>query len=112
LNRRRRAEKGEELDGEAAPRRGRFRLEGWLAPINRRRSWPDLFTTLRETAAPMIECGASRLRGWTVEHDPVMHTTRRKFLAGIAATLAPGPLAAQAQPRDGMRRLGVLMSIR
>ena len=36
-------------------------------------------------------------------------TTRRKFLAGIAAALAPGPLAAQTQPQSRMRRLGVLM---
>ena len=34
-------------------------------------------------------------------------TTRRKFLAGIAAALAPGPLAAQTQPQNRMRRLGV-----
>ena len=36
-------------------------------------------------------------------------TTRRKFLAGIAAALAPGPLAAQTQPQSRMRHLGVLM---
>jgi ABC transporter substrate binding protein len=36
-------------------------------------------------------------------------TTRRKFLAGITAALAPGPLAAQTQPQSRMRRLGVLM---
>jgi len=36
-------------------------------------------------------------------------TTRRKILAGIAAALAPGPLAAQTQPQSRMRRLGVLM---
>ncbi len=34
---------------------------------------------------------------------------RRTVLGGIAATLMPRPLAAQAQPRDGTRRLGVLM---
>jgi putative ABC transport system substrate-binding protein len=34
---------------------------------------------------------------------------RRDFVAFIAAAAA-GPLAAQAQPRDGMRRLGVLMN--
>jgi len=38
-----------------------------------------------------------------------LHATRRTFLAGIAAAVAPRTLAAQAQPRDGMRRLGVLM---
>ncbi len=38
--------------------------------------------------------------------------TRRTILASIAAALMPGPLAAQPQPRDGMRRLGVLMSPR
>jgi putative ABC transport system substrate-binding protein len=38
--------------------------------------------------------------------------TRRRVLAGIAAVLASGPLAAQAQPRDGMRRLGVLIGWR
>ena len=38
-----------------------------------------------------------------------LHATRRTFLATIVASLASRPLAAQAQPRDGMRRLGVLM---
>jgi len=52
--------------------------------------------------------------GGAVEHDPIMRTTRRKVLAVVAATLAAGPLAVQAQPRDGRephgsRRLGVLM---
>jgi len=36
-------------------------------------------------------------------------TTQRAIFAGIAVALAPRPLVAQAQPRDGMRRLGVLM---
>jgi putative tryptophan/tyrosine transport system substrate-binding protein len=35
--------------------------------------------------------------------------TRRTFLAGIAAALTPGPRASLAQPRDGVRRLGMLM---
>src|SRR5258708_15213273 len=37
---------------------------------------------------------------------------RRAVLAGIAGTLASRPLAAQTPPRDGMRRLGVLMANR
>jgi putative ABC transport system substrate-binding protein len=37
---------------------------------------------------------------------------RRAVLAGIAGTLASYPLAAQTPPRDGMRRLGVLMANR
>jgi ABC-type uncharacterized transport system substrate-binding protein len=37
-------------------------------------------------------------------------TTRRAILAASAATLVPGPRIAQAQQRDGMRRLGVLMA--
>jgi hypothetical protein len=36
-------------------------------------------------------------------------TKRRTVLAGIAAALALGPLAAQAQPQGGMRRLGALL---
>jgi putative ABC transport system substrate-binding protein len=36
-------------------------------------------------------------------------TTRRKFLARIAAALAPGPLIAQTQAQSRMPRLGVLM---
>jgi putative tryptophan/tyrosine transport system substrate-binding protein len=36
---------------------------------------------------------------------------RRTVLAGIAAALAPASLAAQAQPRDGMRRIGVLLDL-
>ncbi len=39
----------------------------------------------------------------------IVRTTRRTILTGIAATLVPGPWAAQAQQRDAMRRLGVLM---
>jgi putative ABC transport system substrate-binding protein len=35
---------------------------------------------------------------------------RRAVLAGIAGALASSPLAAQTRPRDGMRRLGVLMA--
>lgn len=34
---------------------------------------------------------------------------RRAVLAGIAASLAPHPLRAQTPPRDGVKRLGVLM---
>jgi putative ABC transport system substrate-binding protein len=34
---------------------------------------------------------------------------RRAVVAGLAAALAPMPLAAQGQQRDGMRRLGVLI---
>ena len=34
---------------------------------------------------------------------------RRAVLAGIAASLAPHPLRAQTPPRDGTKRLGVLM---
>ena len=37
---------------------------------------------------------------------------RRAVLAGIAGALASRPLAAQAPPHDGMRRLGVLMANR
>ncbi len=37
---------------------------------------------------------------------------RRTVLAGIAGTLVSRPLAAQTPPRDGMRRLGVLMANR
>ncbi len=36
-------------------------------------------------------------------------TKRRTILAGIAAALALGPLAAEAQPQGGMRRLGALL---
>jgi putative tryptophan/tyrosine transport system substrate-binding protein len=36
---------------------------------------------------------------------------RRTVLAGIGAALAPASLAAQAQPRDGMPRLGVLLDL-
>jgi putative ABC transport system substrate-binding protein len=36
--------------------------------------------------------------------------TRRTIIAGIAAALLPGPLAAQAPTQGGMRRLGVLMT--
>ena len=45
-----------------------------------------------------------------VGEQHVLRTTRRTVLAGIAATLAPGPLVAQAQQREAMRRLGVLMA--
>jgi putative tryptophan/tyrosine transport system substrate-binding protein len=45
-----------------------------------------------------------------VEQQHIVCVTRRTVLAGIAATMAPGPLVAQAQQRDGMRRLGVLMT--
>jgi putative ABC transport system substrate-binding protein len=38
--------------------------------------------------------------------------TRRTVLAGIAATLAPDARVAQAQPRNGMGRLGVLIGRR
>jgi putative tryptophan/tyrosine transport system substrate-binding protein len=41
-----------------------------------------------------------------VEQHSIRRATRRTVLAGIAATLAP---RAQAQQRDGMRRIGVLM---
>jgi putative tryptophan/tyrosine transport system substrate-binding protein len=44
-----------------------------------------------------------------VEQHRIVRTTRRTILTGIAATLVPGPWAAQAQQRDAMRRLGVLM---
>src|SRR5258708_33496258 len=37
---------------------------------------------------------------------------RRAVLAGLAGTLASRPLAAQTPPRDGTRRLGVLMANR
>jgi putative ABC transport system substrate-binding protein len=43
-----------------------------------------------------------------VQRHPLISATRRAVLAGIAAAM-PGPLFAQAQPRDRMRRLGVLM---
>ena len=45
-----------------------------------------------------------------MEQQHIVRATRRAVLAGIAATMAPGPLVAQAPQRDGMRRLGVLMS--
>ncbi len=45
-----------------------------------------------------------------MEQQHVVRATRRAVLAGIAAALAPGPLVAQAQQRDAMRRLGVLMA--
>ena len=35
----------------------------------------------------------------------------RGFAGGIVVALAPASLAAQAQPRDGMRRLGVLLDL-
>src|SRR5947209_2092113 len=38
--------------------------------------------------------------------------TRRTVLAGIGMTFAPRALLAQAQPRNGVRRLGVLMGQR
>jgi putative ABC transport system substrate-binding protein len=44
-----------------------------------------------------------------VEQQHIIRATRRAVLAGIAAMLAPG---AQAQQRDAMRRLGVLMPYR
>jgi putative ABC transport system substrate-binding protein len=44
-----------------------------------------------------------------VGRHPIPGATRRTFLAGIAGALAPRPLAAQAQPQGGMRRIGVLM---
>jgi putative tryptophan/tyrosine transport system substrate-binding protein len=37
---------------------------------------------------------------------------RRTLIAGVVAALVPRPLAAQAQPAGGMRRLGVLLSLR
>jgi putative ABC transport system substrate-binding protein len=40
---------------------------------------------------------------------PIRRTARRTIFAGIAAALALRLLVAEAQPRDGMRRLGVLM---
>jgi hypothetical protein len=45
-----------------------------------------------------------------VEQHPIRRATGRTVLAGIAAALAPSSLAAQAQQRDGMRRLGVIMA--
>lgn len=47
--------------------------------------------------------------GEAVDHNSIVHTTRRRVPAGIAATLAPGPLAAQVMSRDGTHRLGVFM---
>jgi putative ABC transport system substrate-binding protein len=40
---------------------------------------------------------------------PIRRTARRTIFAGIAAAIALRLLVAEAQPRDGMRRLGVLM---
>jgi putative tryptophan/tyrosine transport system substrate-binding protein len=45
-----------------------------------------------------------------VEQQPIARATRRTVLAGIAATMAPGQLVAQAQQRDAIRHLGVLMA--
>jgi putative ABC transport system substrate-binding protein len=45
-----------------------------------------------------------------VEQRYIRRATRRAVLAGIVATLAPGPLVAQAQQRERMRRIGVLMA--
>jgi hypothetical protein len=39
-------------------------------------------------------------------------TTRRDFVALAASAAVVWPVAAPAQPGDGMRRLGVLMSLR
>jgi len=47
--------------------------------------------------------------GVAVEQQHITRATRRTVIAGIAATLAQRPLIAQAQQRDGMRSLGVLM---
>ncbi len=44
-----------------------------------------------------------------MEQHRIVGTTRRTILTGMAATLVPGAWAAQAQQRDVMRRLGVLM---
>jgi len=44
-----------------------------------------------------------------VEQHSTACTPRRTVFAGIAAALTQGSLVAQAQQRDGMRRLGVLM---
>ena len=54
------------------------------------------------------------MAGGTVKHwnnagGRLYRVKRRTVLAGIAARVAQGPLIAQAQQRDGMRRLGVLM---
>ena len=49
--------------------------------------------------------------GRALRHRPVGLTTRRAVFAGIAAALAPRPLPAQEQSRDGMHRLGVLMGV-
>jgi putative tryptophan/tyrosine transport system substrate-binding protein len=45
-----------------------------------------------------------------VEQNHLKRATRRTVLSGIAATLAPGTVAAPAQQRDGMRRLGFISS--
>jgi len=45
-----------------------------------------------------------------VTRTPQRRRTRRAILAGIAAALARAPLVAQAQPHDGVRRIGVLMA--
>ncbi len=44
-----------------------------------------------------------------MEQHRLVGTTRRTILTAMAATLAPGPWTAQAQPQGAMRRLGVLM---
>jgi putative tryptophan/tyrosine transport system substrate-binding protein len=46
-----------------------------------------------------------------VKQGRIIRTTRRTVLAGIAVALAPAPLVAQAQPRDGMHRVGALLDL-
>jgi hypothetical protein len=62
----------------------------------------DRLPSKRKAAPPMLECGMSWRRGKeAVEQHPIIRTTRRTVLAGIAAALAPRPLVAQTQQRDG-----------
>ena len=45
-----------------------------------------------------------------MEQHATVRTTRRSVIAGIASALASRPLVAEAQQRDGMRRVGALMA--
>jgi hypothetical protein len=61
---------------------------------------------------PLLRCARIQHPGRgreAVEQQHILRMTRRTVLAGIAAALAPGARIAQAQQRDGVKRLGVLL---